>query len=511
MNKTESRKTVSLISTLFGLINSAITIFLTYLIRSIVLKEFGVEYVGLYSLLSQTIGLLAGLDGGVSSALFIRMHRPIAKNNIEEIQDSYFLIRVVYHVRGALVLIIGLIVALFLPSIANTTIDMKLVYSCYVVFLVLNSVSYCFIYDYFMLETIQKRYIASAVVCVVNIVVTSFNVYYIYRFHNYFLYITIACTNQVISYFLCRIVFRKLRREYYKKLRFEAKHKKDIISMLGMALHTFSNIMITNSDTIVMSAILSLAVTGYYANYYLIVTGVSTLAMQLTLSIKDPFRNMAMTSSDETVQVSIKRIVFLYVVVIGSMGITYTAMADFFVNIFWGPENVITDYFTVYLLAISFYSNIISLPIVEYYYCKEYYRYDKISPVIEIVMNIIISIILAKLIGLNGIIIGTIATYIYRFIHRARMVYGKFSNNGGIREILILVVKSFVIYLFLSFTFRSIVCKMAHQENIFAFICWAVLIFVASFFAMCCLYMREGEMKYYKSYFLEIINKITKR
>ena len=138
MSKEMSRKKASLISIIMGLINSAITICLTFLIRTVVLREFGVEYVGLYSLLSQTVGILAGVDGGVSSALFIRMHKPIADDNIEEIHNSYFLIRVVYHVRGVLVFVIGMVVAFFLPQIANTSIDMSLVLSCYFVFLILN-------------------------------------------------------------------------------------------------------------------------------------------------------------------------------------------------------------------------------------------------------------------------------------------------------------------------------------------------------------------------------------
>lgn len=510
MSKEMSRKKASLISTIMGLINSAITICLTFLIRTVVLREFGVEYVGLYSLLSQTIGILAGVDGGVSSALFIKMHKPIADNNIEEIHNSYFLIRVVYHIRGILVLVIGMVVAFFLPQIANTSIDMSLVLSCYFAFLILNSFSYFFIYDYFMLETVQKRYVASAVVCIVNLIVTAINIICVYKFHNYFVYIVITSLNQIISYFVCRMVFRSIRKNFYKRLKFEKKHFQEILSLLGMAFHTFSNILITNSDTIIMSSLLSLVVTGYYANYYLIITGVNTFAMQLTLSIKDPFRNLAMTSSDDVAQINIKRIVFLYAIVVGAMGITYSAMADFFVEIFWGSENIIVNQFTVYLLAISFYLNILSTPIVDYYYCKEYYRKDKISPIIEIVVNIVLSIVLAKLIGLDGIIIGTIVTYLYRFIHRSKIVYGKILNKN-MREMLVIVIRSIVIYIIMSFGSRLIIREFVSNVSMLHFLIWAVIIFGFSLIVLCCFFVREKEMKYYRAYFLEIMRNVIKR
>ena len=61
---------------------------------------------------------------------------------------------------------------------------------------------------------------------------------------------------------------------------------------------------------------------------------------------------------------NIKRIVFLYVIIAGTMGATYSSMADFFVKIFWGNENIISNQLTVYLLALSFFINIISSPIV---------------------------------------------------------------------------------------------------------------------------------------------------
>lgn len=510
MNKLVSRKTASLISTVIGLINSVITICLTFLIRSIVLKEFGVEYVGLYSLLSQTVGILAGVDGGISSALFIRIHKPIAENNLDDIQNSYFLVRIVYYVRGILVFIIGMIVSLFLPKIANTSIDMAQVISCYFVFLLLNSISYFFIYDFFMLETVQKRYIASGVVCIVNIIVTGINIYCVYRFHNYLIYITITSMNQVISYFICRLIFRRISKSYYKRLKFEKRHFKELVSLLGMALHTISNILITNSDTIMMSTFLTLLVTGYYANYYLILTGVNTLAMQLALSIKDPFRNLAMTSTDETAQINIKRLLVLYSVVIGSMGITYAAMADSFVGIFWGSENIITNQYTVYLLSLSLYMNIISNPIVDYYYCKEYYKIDKMSPAIEIILNIFLSIIFAKIIGLNGIIIGTVITYIYRLVHRARIVC-KNMRNGQIKQTLFYISKSTIVFLVFSFGFRFVVNAIFYDKNIISFMLCAALVFGLSFVFLCLLNSREKEWGYYKMYFLEIINKVFKR
>lgn len=510
MSRVASRKTASLMSSLVGLINSGITICLTFLMRTVVLKEFGVEYVGLYSLLSQTVGILAGVDGGVSSALFIRMHKPIAEDNLGEIQKYYFLIRIVYRVRGILVFAIGMVVALFIPRIANTSIEMTIVISCYIAFLLLNALSYCFNYDYFMLETVQKRYIASAIVCVVNVVVSVINIFLVYQTHNYFLYIIITSLNQVISYSICKLVFRNIKKQYYKKLRFERKYFKDIIDLLGMSLHTFSNILITNSDTIMMSMLLTLVVTGFYSNYYLILTGVNTLAMQITLSIKDPFRNLVMTSSDKVAYLNIKRIVFLYVIIAGTMGATYSAMADFFVKIFWGNENIISNQLTVYLLAFSFFINIISSPIVDYYYCKEYYRKDRISPLIEIVINIVLSVVLAKLIGLNGIIIGTIVTYLYRLAHRSKVVYGSYSNLY-FKEMLFLLIKGISVYILITILLRHVVQMLAHYQNIIWFLIWAFAIAIISFSMQYLVFRKENEMAYYKSFFMEIVYKIIKR
>jgi O-antigen/teichoic acid export membrane protein len=119
------RKKTTIISTFVGIISSLVGIMLTFVLRTYLLKCFNNEYVGLYTLLTQTVGILVGIDGGLSSSVLIKIHKPIAENNIEEIRRNYYLVRVIFYFRSILVLFVGSIIGFLIPRMTETIIDIN--------------------------------------------------------------------------------------------------------------------------------------------------------------------------------------------------------------------------------------------------------------------------------------------------------------------------------------------------------------------------------------------------
>lgn len=506
-----SRKQAAVYSTIVGLVNSVITIILTFVLRTILLKCFSTEYVGLYTVLTQTIGILVGFDAGLSSSIMIRIHKPIAENDIEKIRYTYFLVRVIYYVRSALVLGFGTIIGLIMPRIIVTNIDVGDIYIYYFAYLMLNAVSYLFIFDYFMLETVQKRYIASIAVGITNVVVSILNILSIIYIRSYGLYIVLTALNSIVGYFICSRVFRRMYPTYLYKYKVDASLLLEFKELFGMAIHTLSNTVVKHSETIIISAVVSLVSTGLYSNYHMIITALNTLVVQLTSSVKDPLRNIAVTSSFKKAMEYVKKVVFLYGMVMGIMCITFCATADVFVTVFWGKENVFTSEYTVYLMACSAFLLVIANPIVDYYYCKEMYIIDRYSPIIEIILNIIISLFLGKLCGLDGIIMGTIITYAYRIIHRTSVLC-KEEDKNQMKELLVLYVKLLTTVICFSVIFTKLVKLLLNNYTIFSFILSAGIVCCISLLFIWVIYGRTSEFLYYKAYFIDILdNKIRRK
>lgn len=504
-----SRKKAAIKSTVIGMINSIITLLLTFIIRTYVLTCFSADYVGLYTLLSQTIGILVGIDAGLSSSVLIKIHKPIAENDIVETRRIYYLIRVIYHFRSLLVLVLGAVIGFFIPRLVNTTIPLEYIYKCYYAYLIINSLNYWYIYDYFMLETVQQRYIGSFVVCIINVIGSLINIALMKTLHSYIVYIIVTALTTLLTYIVCSIIFKKIHSEFYQKYKFDKGIFTEFKDLLGMSVHTLSNTVIKHSDTILMSTVVDLASTGYYSNYNLIISGVNTLITQLTASVKDPLRNLTITANLDMAGKSIKRITYLYGVIMGSMCVCFCTCADLFVEIFWGNTNIIDSNATVYLMAISALILTMSSPLVDFYYVKELYRVDKLSPVMECVINLLLSLTLGFFIGVDGIIIGTIVTYLYRVVTRTF----KIKNNLHISQlanIILYVLENMAAVVIISFILRTIVNVAAIRPSIMAFLLVGVFSFVISVILLGLIRYKQDEYCYFKSFLLSPFERFIK-
>ena len=62
----------------FGMVNKIVTLFLPFIIRTVLIKTIGMEYAGLNSLFSSILQVLNLSELGFSSAVVYSMYRPIA-------------------------------------------------------------------------------------------------------------------------------------------------------------------------------------------------------------------------------------------------------------------------------------------------------------------------------------------------------------------------------------------------------------------------------------------------
>jgi len=79
---------------------------------------------------------------------------------------------------------------------------------------------------------------------------------------------------------------------------------------------------------------------------------------------------------------------------------------------FWLDENLMFSDFTMLLLVVSFYLNISKFMVYSFKECAGLLSQDKYRPILEVVVNLVLSIVLAKFIGVNGIIVGTIVSMV---------------------------------------------------------------------------------------------------
>ena len=98
----------------FGFVSKAVSIVLPFLIRTVIIRTLGAEYLGLNGLFASILQVLNMSELGFSSAVVYSMYRPIAENDDDAICALLNFYRKVYRIIGFGILIAGLAILPFL-------------------------------------------------------------------------------------------------------------------------------------------------------------------------------------------------------------------------------------------------------------------------------------------------------------------------------------------------------------------------------------------------------------
>ena len=128
---------------IFGLINRIIQLCLPFVIRTILIKNLGADYLGLDSLFVSILEVLNMAELGFSSAIIFSLYKPLAEKDNETVCALLQLYKQIYRIIGFLIIVIGLLLMPFLPRlIKGTWPDNINIYLLYSIYLFTTAISY---------------------------------------------------------------------------------------------------------------------------------------------------------------------------------------------------------------------------------------------------------------------------------------------------------------------------------------------------------------------------------
>ena len=143
------------------------------------------------------------------------------------------------------------------------------------------------------------------------------------------------------------------------------------------------------------------------------------------------------------------------------MCITFTLGIRGFINLWIGKENYIISYLTVCLFSMILFVKIIYLPLLSLIKAKGLFKDNRNHIFISAITNIIISLILIKNYGLEGLLIGTLVAYLINLILKVYTVNNKILK--GIKHKKMIVSYILVIFIFIVL---SIILKLIEETLI---------------------------------------------
>lgn len=514
MNK-NSRTKSSFINIIVSIFSNIITIIIGLIAQAIFIKILGSKYLGLNGLFTNIISMLGIVELGIGSAIIYNLYKPIAENDCETIKSLMKFYKKSYHIIGIIVAILGISVIPFLKYIVSTTELPINTTAIYLLFLSDIVFSYFLSYKRSILYANQKNYIVQIIHIIYLIILNFFQLLILYTTKNYYLYIIVKIIMRIIEN-ACITIIANYQYSYLMDKKTSALNKnieKDIFKKVkALFFHQIGAFAINGTDNIVISKYIGLVSVGLYSNYYLIINSVQTILNQIIDATTPSIGNMLVTETKEKYYEVFKRIRFLNFWITSFCGICIYSLMEPFVKIWVGSEYLLPSV-VLLALTINFYQKTSRLTYKTFKTAAGIFYEDRFVPIIEATINIVVSIFLAKKIGLIGVFIGTIVSglslwcYSYpKYVYK-NLFSRKYSSY--IKETIGYILL-FIILLLVTTTATNIISI----SNIFTqlFFRLTICLTIPNFIIIVCFHKTDN-FKYYVKLFkkLPIIKKINSR
>ena len=406
-----SRTKNTLLNAAGGIVVKLSSMLTAFIVRSVFLYVLGIEYAGVSSVFTDVLTVLSFAELGIGTAITYALYKPIAEHDEQTIAKYMSAYKRIYTTIACVILCIGLCLIPFLNFIItdapDIVEDLRLIYLLY---LLNTSVSYLLIYKTTFLTAAQKDYLVSKYKVIVSLVKAVVECCILLIFKNFIADLLVSIAFHFIqNYVVAKVAEREypiLKQKSQEKLS-DAEKKKISKDVRALALYKVSGTVLNGTDSIITSSFLGTANAGILGNYNLIQNQVYSFVMQLFTATSASIGNLAATSDEEHQYNVFQQMLFVCFWIYCFCATSLWTLFNPFM-IVWQHGKHLFAPIVVACLVTEFYIRGMLSPITQFRTSNGLFIQGKYRPVIMAVINIFVSIVLAKLIGMAGIILGTI-------------------------------------------------------------------------------------------------------
>ena len=500
----QSRTRNASLNTLWAIISQGIIVIISLFSRKIFLDYLGAELLGVNSLFTDILLLFSFADLGLGTAIMFSMYHPIAANKRDKIQSLLVFYREVYnYVIGGL-FVISLLFIPFLFSV-NSTISFGDLLVYYLFFQANNIIQYVWAYRESYVIASQNERILTKVNLYFSILSTIILIIIVILFSNYLLYL-------VLTLLLC--VVKKLWINEYIKRKYPLtiidnvenitkEEKKGIIKKsVALLITRIGNLLINQTDSLVVSVMINVTQWGFASNYIVIKRSIFTIADKIYSGILPSMGNLVASHDKERELFVFLKYDFLNAWMHTFFFVAFATLSTPFVALFFGKDVTLSNSFVFIFFLAAFIDGLRS-PVSVLREASGTYEVDKWYTMVAAGVNLVVSLPLAYYMGLDGVFLGTICSMLVLHMSRTIILFKKGDYNMTYIQYLYLILKHIVIgvlfFYITSYIVREI-CNYIDNDYISFVISGLLVIVIPNILWLAIYYKNEN--------FQHIINRI---
>lgn len=499
MNK-KNRTDKSINNAATGVFFFTVTAILYFFSRKVFIDYLGADFLGLNATLSSLLHFLNLAELGIGAAISYLLYKPIAENNQKEIHQIITIQKLFYRKVVAIIIVAALVAMLFFPVVfSNTSINLCYIYLAFSIFLFSTISDYLFNYKQIVFTASQQDYKLVFIVKSIELGKIGAQLAVLY-FATYKYTLWLAC--EFASTCVRIILINRLVKKNYAWLSDVLPAKKipqDLRAKLVKKIkqvffHKIGGFVATQSSPLLIYMFTTLTTVAIYGNYMVIVTGTTMLVSALFLGINGGVGNLVTLSEQDNIfSVFQELFAFQFFVVCCATAGIFLFTNDV-IKLWFGADYVLSTK-TVLLITIIFYLTNARIVVDSFIVAKGLYD-DIYSPIVEIGISLITSIVLGRFLGLDGVLFGGLLSllcviflwkpyFLFKYglkIQVSNYVITYIANLAGLLMTIFIVATLFDFFNYSldanSFTqlFKNVVIVM----SVFSFILWIFLCLVTN-------------------------------
>lgn len=411
----------SFVNVITSVLTNAVILVTAFVVQKTLVETMGSDYNGINGLFSSILAMMSLADLGIGTAIIYHMYRPVAEKDWQKINSLLCFYKRCYIGISGFVLLIGLVVSPFLTLLVGDVDISDSIYLIYALFLVDCLCSYFLAYKKSLLYADLMNYIPDAIYFVVYLIQNALQIYVLMAFQNFILFLIVKSLGKCVSnLFISLYIGKKYPQTRDRHIEpVEREVREDIVTKVkGLLFHKLGKILVTGSDSIVLTGVLGIGAMSLYTNYRLIISGVAALFSRIFEILTNSVGNFLL-DSDQNRRLDIyQKIDFLNFWCFGCVAVGMYAIIQPFL-VLWQGEEFLLDNSVVLVLVINFYLEGMRASVNTFKEAAGIFHADRKVPMTEALVNLAVSVVLAKLLGIAGVFLGTIIStavvYLYSY------------------------------------------------------------------------------------------------
>ena len=394
---------------LWGFLEKGCGILLPFLVRTALIHRLGMAYAGVGGVFTSVLQVLSLAELGLGSAVVYSLYRPLAEDDTGKICALLRFYRNMYRALGTAVLVLGVVLFPFLPRITGADLppDVALgwVYGAYL----LHAAAGYFVFPErkALLQSAQRTDAVSRAALLMRLFSFAGQMAALLLSRNYHAYILFLPLSALGDQLLCAFAAKRLYPSYICRGSLDASSRRDILEKTkGLFVHRLLGQTRNAADQLFVSAFFGLTAVGMYGNYFYILQSVRSLLDVITFSMSAGVGNSAVSESAEKNYRDLNTFTFLYEALCAVCAACLLCLYQPFM-LLWCGENALFSLDTVIAFCVYFYVWTMGDIKSQYADARGLWWKNRFRTACEALANIALNALLARWLGVFGIVIAT--------------------------------------------------------------------------------------------------------